>query len=312
MTITQLKYIIAVDKYKSFVAASTQCFVTQSTLSMQIKKLENLLGVILFDRSKKPVKPTLIGKIVIQQAKIGLSELARIPEIIQIEAEEMKGTLRIGIIPTLSPYLLPAFTISFIKKYPNIQLIFHELLSEEIVYKLYDNKIDIGILVTPLDNSNLHEITLFYEAFVGYFANNHSLLQTEFIDFHDLDIDQMWLMKEGHCFRNQIINICKDASMKNNKNNLLLENGSLESLRRIVEEGYGYTLLPELATLDFSKQQQQLVRYFKKPEPVREVSLVIHRNFLKKQMLEALKDTILENIPEQIRNRTQGEIITWK
>lgn len=312
MTITQLEYIIAVDQCKSFAKASEKCHVTQPTLSMQIKKLEEQLNVVLFDRTKKPVRPTAIGKQIIEQAKISLSELGRIQNIIESREGDVSGEVKLGIIPTISPYLTPLFTQSFIRENPQLQLTIEESISENIIYKLYNNELDIAILVSPINSPDLIEIPLYYEPFVAYLPSSHPLQDVSNLSFDQLDLTDMWLLKEGHCFRNQVMNICGENPMRENKNSLKLESGSLETLRRIVEKQYGYTLLPELATLDFGEKQQQFVKEFAAPKPVREVSMVITRRFMRRQIVENLKKSILDNIPEHLKIKGDCDVIPWK
>ncbi|MEL7124266.1 MAG: LysR substrate-binding domain-containing protein, partial [Bacteroidota bacterium] len=299
MTITQLEYIVAVADCKSFAKAAEKCHITQPTLSVQIKKLENHLKVSLFDRTKKPVQPTTIGLQVIEQARMTLSELSRISDIIKTEQEDSNGEIRLGIIPTLSPYLLPLFSGSFLDKNPGTQLFIKEMLTEEILFDLYNNNIDIGILVTPLENHDLKQIPLFHEPFIVYMSNNHILSENDDIDLCDLDLNEMWLLKAGHCYRNQVLNLCSQNAMRENKKAIRFESGSIETLRRIVEKQQGYTLLPKLATLEFAPQQQQMVKEFLDPKPVREVSIVLHRRFVKTNVVESLKQSILENIPSE-------------
>jgi LysR family hydrogen peroxide-inducible transcriptional activator len=312
MTITQLEYIIALDTCKNFAEAAYQCHVTQPTLSMQVKKLEEELGVLIFDRSKKPVLTTDIGKQIIDQARISLRELNRVKEVIRDSRDEYQGDLKIGIIPTLSPYLLPLFVTQFIRKYPQVNLIVEELLSEQIAYKLNNDLLDVGILVSPLGDRSLIEIPLFYEAFAVYMSTSHPLSEKGKIDFADLDINDMWLLKEGHCFRMQTVNICSENTFTDNHRHLKFESGSLETLKRIVEKQHGYTLLPELATLDLSDGQQKHVRYFKDPQPVREVSLVIHRSFMKRKLIDLLKTEILAHIPAALKDPDRGKLVHWK
>jgi len=232
MTVTQLEYIVAVGECKSFAKAAAKCHITQPTLSMQIKKLEEELNVLLFDRSTKPVGPTEIGNQIIDQAKISLSEIKRIQYIIESKENDEARELRIGIIPTLSPYLLPLFAVDFAAKFPNTQITIKEMLSEEIAFNLYNNNLDLGILVTPFDSPELKKITLFYEPFVAYLPSNHPLSTQSKINVFDLDLKDMWLLKEGHCFRNQAINICSENSLAEHTNNLRFESGSLETLLR--------------------------------------------------------------------------------
>jgi len=310
MTITQLEYIIAVDTYKNFAEAARHCFVTQPTLSMQIKKIEEELDVLIFDRSKKPVLTTDIGLQIINQARITVQEAYRIKEVIQTQKDEIKGELKIGIIPTLSPYLLPLFITKFMQKYPEVNLVVEELLSDSIIDKLNNDILDVGILVTPIKTRSIIEIPLFYETFSVYMSTKHPLSNKSNIDFTELDINEMWLLKEGHCFRSQVINICGDTDL-NSKNQLRFESGSLETLKRIVEKQYGYTLLPELATFDLSERRKKYVKHFKEPKPVREVSLIIHRSYMKRKLIELLQEEIQANIPESLKDKTRGRLIEW-
>ncbi len=308
MTIVQLEYLLAVDTHKSFARAAESCFVTQPTLSMQIKKVEKELNVLIFDRSKKPVLTTDIGRQIIDQARIALQETSRIKELIQHQKNEIKGELRIGIIPTLSPYLLPLFITKFMQQYPDVNLVIEEALSHTIIHKLNNDLIDVGILVTPLNNRSIIEIPLFYEIFKVYFSTSHPLNKKETIDISELNINDMWLLKEGHCFRSQAVNICGENGSVNT-NQLKFESGSLETLRRIVEKQHGYTFMPELATLDFNKEQKKYLREFSNPQPVREVSLIIHRGYMKRKLIDLLKQEIVSNIPKELLNKNRGQLV---
>ncbi|MEM7367544.1 MAG: LysR substrate-binding domain-containing protein [Bacteroidota bacterium] len=311
MTLTQLSYIIAVDTFRSFAAAANHCCVTQPTLSMQIRKLEEELGVQLFDRSKKPVIPTAIGQGIVLQARTILKEADRIPELIQAQLGEIQGELRIGIIPTLSPYLLPRFITQFIQQYPKVSLVVEELLSEQIIYKLNHDLLDLGIMVAPEKQQGLRVQALFYEAFVVYASTSHPLIQKNTIAFSDLNLDEMWLLKEGHCFRSQSLKICGEEQAENSSLPLRFEMGSLETLKKIIERQYGYTLLPELAVLDLNDGQQQYIRYFQSPPPVREISLVVHRSFLKEQLIHAFREVLLDHIPQALLQKERGDRIPW-
>lgn len=313
MTITQLEYVIAVDTYKNFAEAAKNCYVTQPTLSMQIKKLEEEMDILIFDRSKKPVLTTDIGQKLIDQAKLGLRELKKIPELVEEEEESIKGELRVGIIPTLSPYLVPRFITQFVNKYPDIHIVFEELLSDQITHKLSHDLIDVGILVSPLEDKNLVETPLFYESFVLYISTTHPLTNSGAVNFEDLNIDDMWLLKEGHCFRSQTINICTEKVLKKQHDSpLRFESGSLETLKKIVEQDFGYTLLPELAVDGLNEEQMRYVKYFRDPEPVREVSIVTHRSYLKKKLILLLKEEILNCVPEKLKEKGQRQLITWR
>jgi len=311
MTLTQLEYIIAVYKYKRFAAAAKEIHVTQPTLSMQIKKLEEELEVLIFDRSKKPVVPTGMGETIIEYARTILHKRDELNELVAMNKGEVKGTLRVGIIPTLSPYLLPLFVTDFLEKHPDVELVIEEILSDQIIEKLNRETLDVGILVTPMDERGIEEIPLFYELFVVYTSSKHPLYQKKKIDYGDLDSNNLWLLQEGHCFRNQMINICQDQE-NNPKSKMRFESGSLETIKRIVEKQYGYTLLPELATLDLTDEEYQHVRHFTNPQPVREVSLIMRRKFVKKKMVDLLKESIIHAVPDILKNENRGQIISWK
>jgi LysR family hydrogen peroxide-inducible transcriptional activator len=312
MTLTQLHYVIAVDNHRSFAKAARSCHVTQPTLSMQIKKLEESMGVLIFDRSKKPILTTDIGRRIVDQARKVMRETSKIEELIQDEQDTVKGELRIGIIPTLGPYLLPLFLPSFMEKYPEVQLNIQELLSEEIVQKLKLDQLDIGILVTPLNVDGFMELPLFYETFVVYMSTSHPLSDKHIIDFNDLDMEEMWLLQEGHCFRSQAVSICGEEK-RDTKPGLRFDSGSLETLRRIVEKQFGYTLLPELATLELSEElYSQHVRTFRNPQPVREVSIVLRRSFMKRRLVDLLQRSILEAVPDILKNNKRGKVVEWR
>ncbi len=307
MTLTQLEYLVAVDTHRSFAKAAKSCFVTQPTLSMQIKKVEEELKVLLFDRSKKPVVTTEMGSQVIKQARIILQEASRIPEIVQNQKDEIKGELHVGIIPTLSPYLLPLFITKFIEKYPEVTLVVEEILSSEIIKKLKDDRLDVGILVTPLHEKAIVEFPIFYEKFFIYMSTKHPLFTKEQINLKELDVSEMWLLQEGHCFRSQTLNICGEKKMENSR--LRFESGSLETLKRIVEKQFGYTFLPELATVDMEASSTKYLKSFQTPEPIREVSLITHRSFIKKRLINLLFNEIKAHIPPHLLDKKRGRII---
>jgi LysR family hydrogen peroxide-inducible transcriptional activator len=309
MTITQLEYIVAVDTYRSFVAAAEKCFVTQPTLSMQVQKLEDTLGVKLFDRSKQPVTPTEIGIEIISQARILLSESEKIKEIITDRQKELSGELKVGIIPTVAPYILPKILSGFIEKYPQVKLIVWEQTTEQIVQQLKLGMIDCGILSTPLHESNLTEIPVFYENFVAYVSKNSKLSKKKNISPEDIDMEEIWILNEGHCMRDQVLNICQRRKATQGFKHFEYNTGSVETLKRMVDQNNGATILPELALADLTDKQIDKVRYFKAPEPAREVSIVIQRNFLKRRMIEALKSEILEFLPKRMKSKKKKEVI---
>jgi LysR family hydrogen peroxide-inducible transcriptional activator len=309
MTITQLEYIVAVDTYRSFVSAAEKCFVTQPTLSMQVQKLEDTLGVKLFDRSKQPVTPTEIGIEIISQARILLAESEKIKEIITDRKKDLSGELKVGIIPTVAPYILPKILHGFIEKYPQVKLIVSEQTTEQIVQQLKLGMIDCGILSTPLHESNLIEMPVFYENFVAYVSKNSKLSKKKNISPDDIDMEEIWILNEGHCMREQVLNICQRRKATQGFKHFEYNTGSVETLKRMVDQNNGATILPELALSDLTDRQLDKVRYFKEPEPAREVSIVIQRNFLKRRMIEALKNEILEFLPKRMKTKKKKDVM---
>lgn len=309
MTFVQLEYIVAVDTWRHFATAAEHCFVTQPTLSMQIQKLEEELDIKIFDRSKQPVVPTETGVELIAQARRILAERNQLLETVQSRKGLVTGELRIGIIPTLAPYLLPLFIQPFTKKFPSVKLVVHEMMTELIVSRLREGKIDAGILVTPLQEPGIREFVLFYEELMAYVSKKNAVYEKTYILPQDIDPNKLWLLEEGHCFRSQIVNLCELQKASKEGNSFDYEAGSIETLRRMVEMNDGITILPELATLDMPAKQMQLIRHFRKPSPMREVSLVVHRNFVKKRLVDMLREEILNTIPEKIRRNKSPNVV---
>ncbi len=311
MTFVQLEYIIAIDTFRHFAAAADHCFITQPTLSMQVQKLELELGIKIFDRSKQPVVPTENGLEIIEQARKIIGEKNLLLEKVQNKKGILTGELRIGIIPTLAPYLLPLFVQPFAKKYPCVKLIVNELMTELIISRLREGRIDVGLLVTPLQEAGISEDVLFYEELMAYVSKNNAVYQKTYLLPQDIDPQKLWILEEGHCFRSQIVNLCELQKMSKEGSHFDYEAGSIETLRRMVELNDGITIVPELATIDMPAKQSQLIRHFKKPVPMREVSLVVHRNFVKKRLIDILRQEILLAIPDKIRkNKTENIIPT--
>ncbi len=290
LTITQLKYVLAVAEYQNFTIASEHCFVTQPTLSMQIQKLEHELDTIIFNRNKKPIQLTEIGKKIIEQAKIIVDESNRINDIVDQQKGFIGGDFRLGIIPTIMPTLLPLFLKTFIKKYTKVNLKIEELTTEEIVKKLSDGHIDVAIAATPLENEIIKERVLYYEPFVGFVPIEHRLFENKTIDVDNLEIEDILLLEDGHCFKESIINLCSTFGTKNN--HFQLHSGSFDTLIKLSKEGLGMTLLPYLQTLDLSEKYKMYLIVFKEPVPAREVSIIYHKSQLKIQLIDALKNVI--------------------
>lgn len=308
MTLVQLEYLVAVDTYRSFVTAAEKCFVTQPTLSMQVQKLEESLGVKIFDRSRQPVVPTEIGVAIIQQARLILTESAKLGEIISEHRNELAGELKIGVIPTIAPYLLPSIIMSFTQKYPKVQLLIWEYTTEQIIQNLKQGILDAGILSTPLEDKSINEIPLFYEEFVCYISNSSALNKKTLLTANDISGEDLWLLNEGHCMRNQVLNICHKKRLGQAKN-FEYNTGSIETLKRMVDLDNGLTILPELSLSNLSEEQLQRVRHFKAPEPVREISIVTHRNFVKRSAIAALEKEILAAVPPHMVSNKRKERI---
>ncbi len=308
MTLTQLEYIVAVDTYRNFVLAAEKCFVTQPTLSMQIQKLEEMLKVKIFDRSKQPVVPTELGVQIISQARVVLFESLKIQELVNNQNKEIKGELKVGVIPTVAPYLLPKVIISLLQKYPGLRLLMWEYTTEEIVARLKTGELECGILATPLADSSIEEVALYYENFVAYVGEKSDLYGVKQVESSDFEREHIWVLNEGHCMRNQVLNICR--GLKQDDQPLTYHTGSMETLMRMVDINGGATLLPELALTHLPSDQLNKIRRFKSPEPAREISVVTHKNFIKKRMLSALKQEILLFIPKKMQERSAKSVIS--
>jgi LysR family hydrogen peroxide-inducible transcriptional activator len=291
MTITQLQYVLAVAEHQNFTKAALKVFVTQPTLSMQIQKLEDELGVKIFDRTKKPIQLTDTGKKIVNQARNIVNESDRIQDIVDQEKGFIGGTFRLGIIPTIMPTLLPMFLNNFIKKYPKVKLKIEELNTEAIIERLNDGHLDAAIAATPLELEGIKEQVLYYEPFVAYIPKGHRLATDKKLNVEDLDIDDMLLLEDGHCFKDGIINLCK-ASRNYDGDHFQLESGSFETLIKLANEGLGMTLLPYLHTMDLGEKEQSKLKMFEEPVPAREVSLIYTKSELKMQIIEALQTTI--------------------
>ena len=291
MTITQLYYVLAVAEHQNFTKAAEKCFVTQPTLSMQIQKLEDQLDIQIFDRTKKPIELTEIGKKIVNQAKNIVNEADRIQDIVDQQKGFIGGEFKLGIIPTVMPTLLPMFLKTFIKRYPKVKLKIEELTTDEIIQRIKDGNLDAAIAATPLENDSIKERVIYFEPFVAYVPKHHRLHDSKKINVSDLEIEDMLLLEDGHCFRDGVINLCKSLK-QGNEDHFQLESGSIEMLVKLSNEGLGMTLLPYLNTLDLKEKEKENLRHFNEPSPAREVSLLYNKSELKMQIVEALQDVI--------------------
>ncbi len=298
MNLQQLEYLAALDAHRHFGKAAAECHVTQPTLSMMVQKIEEELGVKFFDRSRQPIVPTQAGERLLAQVRVILREVERLREMALEEELNLTGELRIGIIPTLSPYLLPLFLPDFVKRYPSIHLKITERVTDTLVDSLHKGFLDAAILATPLDDPVLREDVLFYEAFVVYSSHDYP---KEYLLPEDIDTSELWLLEEGHCLRGQIMRLCELREQQHPS--VEYQAGSLETLKHLVDAQHGITILPELSVRTLTPAQQTKVKRFAAPEPVREISLVTHRQAVKERLLSVLRQAIVENLPEEYRLR---------
>lgn len=302
MTITQLEYVVAVATYKSFVSAAEKCFVTQPTLSMQIQKLEEELGVKLFDRNKHPIAITAMGEAIVEQARVVLAECDKIQELIQNQQNNVAGIFKFAVIPTIAPYILPGLLEHYAKAYPDVKLQVKEMETKQIVAALRNNELDAALLSTPLEENGIKEYPLFSEPFIAYFSPDEKALKKKLVTPDDISLERIWLLNEGHCMRNQVLDLCSDQIQRLQAQRAYrYESSNVETLRKMVDTNKGLTILPELATFEFTEDQQDRVRYFEDPEPVREISIVTNDHFVRLSLLQTLMDEIVAMVPEKMR-----------
>jgi len=311
VTLTQLEYIVAVDTHRHFATAADNCFITQPTLSMQIKKLEEFLDVTIFDRSKQPIIPTDVGIQIIEQSRIILGESKKIDEIVKNHRNTVEGSLKIGIIPTLAPFLLPMFIGDYIRDYPDVKVEVEEMVSHDIVEALKKDLLDVGVFVTPLRDDKIQEQPLFFEEMMIYAHKDHDILKKEVVEVKDIATSEIWMLGDGHCFRNQVINLCEMHSMQHQELPFEFESNSLETLMKIIDKEGGFTLIPELATQYMSAEKLKQVKSFTNLHPLREVSLVYSRHYSKNKLLNLLGDHIRKMIPTAYLNKGRGTIVEW-
>lgn len=307
MTLQQLEYILAVNRFRHFAKAAAYCNVTQPTLSAMIQKLEEELDTRIFDRSQQPITPTPIGLCIIEQARQAVDQTNRIKEIIAEEKHSLGGTFRLGILPTIAPYLLPRFFPQLMKKYPQLNISVVEMKTSAIKQALQTGEIDAGIVASLSEMDEFNKTTLFYDQFFAYVARQEALFAHEVIRTADLGSEQLWLLDEGHCFRDQLVRFCQMKSARASQ--LAYHLGSMETFMRMVENGKGVTFIPELAVLQLTDAQRELVRPFAIPRPTRQVVMLTNRHFVRHTLLEALVKEIQEAIPKEMRSLKATQVM---
>ena len=297
ISVTQMEYILAVAKERNFRRAAASCHVTQPTLSLQIQKFEEEIGTPVFDRSHSPVQPTRLGTLLIQQIQEAYTETRRIQEIIDKDSGKVTGELRVGVIPTVAPYLIPLFIGQLHKNYPDLELSISEKTTENCLLALDSEEIDAAILATKEDRKKYQQDNLYSEDLLLYVNSNHKFAKNKSIHADELEHCDIWLLEEGHCLKDDIIKACRLREEKGNKpKSLNLKVGSLEALRYLVEENFGYTLLPRLSTKKLQRTKKAVVRELSKPVPSRTVNITRRKRALKNAAVDALKESILKTV----------------
>lgn len=294
MTLIQLEYVLAVAESKNFTVAAEKVFVTQPTLSMQIQKLEKELDIEIFDRRTHPIKVTTVGQKVIDQAKTILGEAKRMGHMISDLRQTVEGEFIVGVIPTVLPTLIPMFYKNFKAKFPKANLFIKEMKTEEMLSALADDKIDFGIAVTPLGHNDIIELPLYQEPMVAFIPPGNRLSNQEEISEQDLDLKDLLLLEEGHCFRNNVLSIC---SIFNNVEaeklqNLAVDSGSFHTLVKLAKDGFGMTILPLLQAEELKAEDQKYIKNFLEPVPTREVSIIYHSSQLRLKFVEEMQNLI--------------------
>ncbi|MFW5686516.1 MAG: hydrogen peroxide-inducible genes activator [Spirochaetota bacterium] len=309
MTIQQWRYVLAVIDNGGFSRAAEACFVSQPTLSSQIAKLEAELGIPLFDRLSRPVRPSPAAEPLIERARTAVLSLAALPAIAADTGDRMSGTVRIGIIPTLSQYLLPLFLRGFLDAHPDLHLQITEAQSAAILTGIRRFELDYGILAPPVDPRGLKQRTLFFEEFLVYLPPG--VRQPKKIEITGLETSEMLLLAEGHCLRDQIVDLC-GLKTEREKSRVEFETGSLESLIALVDQRLGYTLLPELAAATLTSEQQQRLRTISPAGPVREIAMVFHPALVRPAVLEQTATAINDALPRKVRENTATSRVPWR
>jgi LysR family hydrogen peroxide-inducible transcriptional activator len=309
MTLQQLTYLVALDTHRQFVKAADSCFVTQPTLTMQIQKLEEEVGEKLFHRNTTPIEPTFLGNIMVEKARLILSEVEGLKTIVNGEVEKVEGIFTLGIIPTIAPYLIPLFLPIVAKKNKKVHLKVKEMRTDEIVSALKKGEIDLGILATPLEDKQIKEWPMYCEPFKVYLSEKDPRFNKQQWKSSDLEANDMLILDEGHCFREQALVICGSKGKRKDLN-FEYQSGSLEGLMRMVEQGLGYTMIPELAVK--GRTSESNARSFANTIPVREVSIVTHQSFHRLALVEWLQSEIQKVVPKEYLQGKKYRRIGWK
>lgn len=292
MNLQQLEYVLAVSRHQHFARAAEACFVTQPTLSMMIRKLEDELGIVLFDRSRQPVELTPEGRAVTDYIQQILADVNRLRDYATELRQEVSGEVRLGVIPTLAPYLLPLLLPYLLQKYPALKISVREMVTARLLDALRSGTVDLGLLATPVEDTRLMSIPLVQEPFVAYVSPAEAAFHKRFLLPEDIDPEHLWLLEEGHCLRGQVLNFCELRAKDSDSTRLRYEAGSLETLMNLVDAQQGVTILPGLSTRFLSPERIAQIRAFADPVPSRHIRLVGADNFPRKRLLDALGEGV--------------------
>ncbi len=307
MTLQQLEYVVALHRFRHFANAAQHCHVTQPTLSAVIQKLEEELGTQLFDREKRPIETTKAGEQVVKLAAKVLIQAANIKNAISEMRHSLCGELRIGMLPTITPYLVPRMIPIMEERLPQLRLKIVELKVDDVCRAISSGDIDVGIVAELPSIEKFTKSLLYYEEFLAYVPQNSPLIEKNVIRTADLATIKLYLLDEGHCFHNQMRRFCHLPSAGESLRTYQI--GSLETFMRLVECGCGATIIPELAVRQLDKNQQKLVKQFAIPHPVRKIVAITGNDFIRNAQLNALVDCIRSAVPRQMLTITPPQIL---
>lgn len=296
MTIQQMEYVVAVDNYRHFVKAAESCNVSQSTLSMMVKKLEDELDTVIFDRDAHPIRPTAAGEKIISQMKVILFNTRQLREITLSERALSSGDVHMAMIPTVASDLIPRLFLQMRRDCPDIHIHAYELQTCDILDKLRKAEVDIAVMATPVNYPGTYEIPLYYEKLVAYVSPSDPYYNCSAIGSGELSCKRLWSLTPGNCMRDQIFSLCNDSSAYSAR----YEAGNIDTLVRIVDENGGFTIIPELHINYLNDSQRQNVRALVRPDVVREISLVIRKDFVRERILNEIAAAIKKVIPDEM------------
>ena len=309
MNFTQLEYFRELYVTGNFSGAAEKLGITQPALSLQIQKLEEELEFKLIDRTRRPMKLTQEGEVFYRKSIEILQQFEQLKDVALELTEEVKGTLKLGIIPTLAPYLVPLFLFKLKQKYPELQVEVFELKTEDIISEMKMGLLDAGIISTPISENNLKIDPIFYELFFAYVSEKNAFFNADSIKIDEIDESEIWYLEEGNCFQNQVNSICNIIPKQTNERQLIYRSSSIDSLRRIVENESGITFIPELATINIPSEHEDMIKNFTDVQPVREISIITLKKHPKERQIKALKTIIEESIPKRMLAKPDAWIV---